>query len=147
MERRAAGEALARWRRSPGTFSLRSRSSGKRMEVAMKSSNPGLWCIGACAVCLSAYALAASWAGGYHLLRKIPLGAAEGGGEYFDYITVDGAARRVYLSHGTEVKVLNADSLTLVGTVTGLKRDHGVALIPDLGRGFITDCDMGQVII
>src|SRR5438477_10389237 len=96
---------------------------------------------------LGAIVLVAVSAGGYHLLRKIPLGAAEGGGEYFDYITVDGAARRVYLSHGTEVKVLNADSLTLVGTVTGLKRDHGVALIPDLGRGFITDCDMGQVII
>jgi len=35
--------------------------------------------------------------GAYHLLKKIPLGAAEGGGEYFDYITFDAAARRVYL--------------------------------------------------
>jgi YVTN family beta-propeller protein len=83
---------------------------------------------------------------GYHLLRKISLGAAPGGGEYFDYITVDPAARRLYLSHGTEVQVLDADSYTVLGTISGgLQRDHGVALVPDAGRGFITDGDTGQV--
>jgi len=85
--------------------------------------------------------------GGYHLLKKIPLGAAPGGGEYFDYITFDAATRRVYLSHGTEVKVLDADSGMVVGTITGLKRDHGVALVPELGRGFITDGDAKQVVM
>ena len=84
---------------------------------------------------------------GYHLLKRIPLGAAEGGGEYFDYITVDSAARRLYLSHGTEVKVLDADSLGVVGNITGLKRDHGIALVPDVGRGFITDGDGAQIIM
>src|ERR1700730_3023745 len=83
--------------------------------------------------------------GGYHLLKKIPLGAAEGGGEYFDYITFDAATRHVYLSHGTEVKVLNADRGSVVGTITGLKRNHGIALVPGLGRGFITDGDARQV--
>ena len=85
--------------------------------------------------------------GGYHLLRKVSLGAAEGGGEYFDYITFDPASRRVYLSHGTEIKVLNADTDAVAGTITGFKRDHGVALVPDLNRGFITDGDTGQVVI
>ena len=84
---------------------------------------------------------------GYHLLKRIPLGPAEGGGEYFDYITVDSAARRLYLSHGTEVKVLDADSLAVVGNITGLKRDHGIALVPDVGRGFITDGDAAQIIM
>jgi hypothetical protein len=51
---------------------------------------------------------------GYHLLRKIPLSAAPGGGEDFDYITVDSAARRVYLAHGAEVKVLDADMFSVV---------------------------------
>ena len=78
-------------------------------------------------------------AGGYHLLKKIPFPAAEGGGEYFDYITFDPGSRRVYLAHGTEIEVLDADRGTIVGAITGLKRDHGVALIPDLGRGFISD--------
>jgi YVTN family beta-propeller protein len=113
----------------------------------MKRSNLGrlALCVGTLA--LGAYVLAAASAGGYHLLKKIPLGAAEGGGEYFDYITVDPAARRVYLSHGAEVKVLDADNYTVLGTMTGFKRDHGVAVVPELGRGFVSDGDLGQAII
>ena len=95
--------------------------------------------------CLSG-AIAASSAG-YHLLKKIPLGAAEGGGEYFDYITMDASARRIYASHGTEVQVLNADTGAPIGKITGLKRCHGVALVPELGKGFISDGDLGQVVI
>ena len=49
-------------------------------------------------------------------------------------INFDAPSRRVYLSHGTEVKVLDADSDKLIGDVTGLKRDHGVAIVADLGR-------------
>src|SRR6516162_5078065 len=85
---------------------------------------------------------------GYHLIKKVSLGAAPGGGEYFDYITVDPNARRLYLSHGTEVQVLDADKFTVLGTITGgLKRDHGIALVPDAGHGFITDGETGQVTI
>src|SRR5215467_2180340 len=91
--------------------------------------------------------LAALPVGGYHLLKKIPLGTAEGGGEYFDYITVDSASRRAYLSHGTELVVLNVDSGSVVGKITGMKRNHGVALVPELSRGFISDGDAAQVII
>src|SRR5215469_11653841 len=86
-------------------------------------------------------------AGGYHLLRKVQLGAAPGGSEYFDYITFDPASRRVYLSHGTEVKVLDADNDKVIGDISGLKRDHGVAIVPELGRGFISDGDAGEVAI
>jgi DNA-binding beta-propeller fold protein YncE len=85
--------------------------------------------------------------GGYHLLRKVSLGAAEGGGEYFDYINFDAASRRVYLSHGTEFKVLDADTDKVVATIGGMKRNHGVALVPEVGRGFITDGDAGEVIV
>lgn len=106
-----------------------------------------LVCVAACAVALTGSVLAFQAKTGYHLLRKVSLGAAEGGGEYFDYITFDSASRRVYLSHGTEVKVLDADNDSVVGTISGLKRDHGVALVPELGRGFISDGDAGQVSI
>jgi YVTN family beta-propeller protein len=98
-------------------------------------------------VLLGALAFAFQPAGGYHLLRKVSLGAAPGGTEYFDYITFDSAARRVYLSHGTEVKVLDADTGKAVGDISGLKRDHGVAIVPELGRGFISDGDAGEVAI
>ena len=93
---------------------------------------------------LGAYAFAVQAAGGYHLLRKIPLGAAPGGGEYFDYITVDTVGRRVYLSHGTEFTVLDADSGSVIGTIPGLVRCHGVVIVTELGRGFITEGDAGR---
>ena len=98
-------------------------------------------------VLLGAVALAAPPGSGYHLLKKIPLGAAPGGGEYFDYVTVDSAARRVYLSHGAEVKVVDADNFSVVGTISGLKRCHGVVVLPELGKGFITDGDAGKVVV
>jgi hypothetical protein len=104
------------------------------------------------AVCLSLLLLgilvsASPPAGSYHLLKKVPLGAAAGGGEYFDYLTFDAAARRVYLSHGTEVQVVDADSSAVVGIISGLKRCHGIALVNELGKGFITDGDAGKVVI
>jgi hypothetical protein len=96
---------------------------------------------------LEAMALAAPPGSGYHLLKKVSLGAAPGGGEYFDYVTVDSDARRVYLSHGAEVKVVDADNFSLVGTISGLKRCHGVVVLPELGKGFITDGDAGKVVV
>jgi DNA-binding beta-propeller fold protein YncE len=82
------------------------------------------------------------------LLKKYSFGPAEGSSrEYFDYITVDSAARRVYISHGTEIKVMDADTGALIGNITGLKQDHGVALASDLGKGFITDGGQGNVVI
>ena len=84
----------------------------------------------------------------YHLLKKYSFGSAEGSTrEYFDYIAVDSAARRVYLSHGTEVKVIDADSGALVSNITGLKLTHGVAIASEFGRGFISDGAQGRVII
>src|ERR1700732_5104322 len=96
---------------------------------------------------LAAVALASPAGSGYHLIKKVPLGAAPGGKEYFDYVTVDSDARRVYLAHGAEVKVIDADNFSLVGTVTGLKRCHGVVVLPELGKGFITDGDGANVTV
>jgi DNA-binding beta-propeller fold protein YncE len=72
---------------------------------------------------------------GYHLLKTIPV-PGDGG---WDYVTVDAAARRVYVSHGTQVDVLDADSGEPVGKVTGQQGVHGIAVAADLGRGFISN--------
>jgi DNA-binding beta-propeller fold protein YncE len=96
---------------------------------------------------LGAYALAVSAAGGYHLLKKVPIAAAPGGGEYFDYVLVDADARRVYVTQGTEVEVLNADDYTVIGTIGGLVRCHGVALVKALNKGYITDGEAAKVIV
>jgi hypothetical protein len=103
---------------------------------------------GGLAVVLGAAAAAMAATNGYHLLKKYSFGAAEGSTrEYFDYVSVDSAARRVYLSHGTEIKVIDADSGALIANITGLKQDHGVAVASEFGRGFISDGAQGKVII
>ena len=114
----------------------------------MKSTKLVRLAVGLCVLGLGAYLIAASSGGGYHLLKKVPLGAAPGDSEYFDYITVDAAARRVYMSHGTEIKVLNADTFAVAGTISGnFKRNHGVAVVPELNRGFISDGGLGQALM
>jgi len=107
----------------------------------MKVSKFGRLALGVSILTLAAYALTVSAAGGYHLLKKVPLAVAPGGGQYFDYVTVDPEARRVYVSHGTEVVVLNADDFSLTATIQDprFKRVHGVALAKPLNKGFISD--------
>jgi len=113
----------------------------------MKISSSRFFAVCVSWLLLGAVALAGSPAVNYHLIKKVSLSAAPGGKEYFDYITIDPAMRRLYLSHGAEVKVVDADSYAVVGTISGLKRCHGIALIKDLGKGFITDGDPGQVVV
>ena len=103
--------------------------------------------LASCALLFAALVFAAPASGGYHLLKKIPLGAAEGSGEYFDYINVDSVARRAYLSHGTEFLVVDPENGKVLGKIGGFKRNHGIALVPELGRGFISDGDAAQVVI
>jgi DNA-binding beta-propeller fold protein YncE len=93
--------------------------------------------------------LASEQFGGYHLLKAVPLGGVAKGGqrETFDYITVDVSARRVYLSHGTEVMVVDADTNAVIGAIPGLKLAHGTLLLKDLGRGFISDGGGDRVVV
>jgi DNA-binding beta-propeller fold protein YncE len=114
----------------------------------MKAKGFGRLLAAVVGIVLGAASLMLAAADSYHLLKKYSFGAAEGSTrEYFDYVTVDSSARRVYLSHGTEIKVLDADSGALIGNITGLKQDHGVAVASEFGRGFISDGAQGKVII
>jgi DNA-binding beta-propeller fold protein YncE len=114
----------------------------------MKSYGIGRLAMGALPILLGACSLLMAATNSYHLLRKYSFGPAEGSTrEYFDYITVDSATRRVYLSHGTEIKVIDTDSGALITNITGLKQVHGVAVAGEFGRGFISDGAEGKVII
>ena len=104
-------------------------------------------CRSLCFVLLCTCLSTAQTSPNYHLIKTIPLGAAPGGGEYFDYVTFDPTSRRVFASQGTEMRVVDADSGKEVGDVIGLKRDHGVALVPELGRGFISDGEAAEVAV
>lgn len=71
----------------------------------------------------------------YQVLKKITLGG-EGG---WDYLTVDSAAHRVYISRSTRVMVVDLDTNTAVGEIPNTPGVHGIALIPELGRGFTSN--------
>jgi DNA-binding beta-propeller fold protein YncE len=71
----------------------------------------------------------------YRVARTIAAGG-EGG---WDYLTVDASARRLYVSRGTRVLVLNADSGAPEGEIPNTEGVHGIALAPDLGRGFTSN--------
>lgn len=91
--------------------------------------------------CVSLAAAAPS--GGYSVVKKIPI---PGQGS-FDYLTVDEGARRLYVSHGTQVEVLDIDSLALVGNIPNTPGVHGVAIAPEFGRGFVSNGHASTVTI
>jgi len=72
---------------------------------------------------------------GYHLLNRYQLG----GEGFWDYLTIDSAARRLYITRGTHVMVVDADTGKPAGDITGTPGVHGVALAPELGRGFTSN--------
>ncbi|BDI33678.1 hypothetical protein CCAX7_57290 [Capsulimonas corticalis] len=71
----------------------------------------------------------------YHVVRKISL---EGDGGW-DYLTVDSANRRIYVSRSTHVNVVDADSGKTVGDITGLSGVHGIAIDDKGGKGYISN--------
>jgi DNA-binding beta-propeller fold protein YncE len=72
---------------------------------------------------------------GYHLIKKLAVGG-EGG---WDYLAVDSAARRLYVTRSTRVQVFDADTGTPVGEIPNTAGVHGVALVPQLDRGFTSN--------
>ena len=79
----------------------------------------------------------------YRVLQKIPI-PGDGG---YDYLYLDDSAKRLYVSHGTEVAVLDATSGAMVGTIAGLAGVHGISVVPGIGKGFITNGKSGMVTV
>lgn len=74
-------------------------------------------------------------ASGYHLLKKIEVGG-EGG---WDYLFSDSDAHRLYVSHATKVVVIDTETQAVVGEIPNTNGVHGIAIAPDLGRGFTSN--------
>ena len=70
--------------------------------------------------------------GSYRFIREIPIGG-DGG---WDYLSVDAAGRRLYVSHGTKIVVVNLDTDVVVGEIADTPGVHGFVPVPALGRGF-----------
>src|SRR5260221_2097914 len=71
----------------------------------------------------------------YHLIKEIPV-AGDGG---WDYLSVDSAAQRFYVSHATKVVVIDLAKDVIAGEITNTPGIHGVAIAPDLNRGFTSN--------
>lgn len=79
--------------------------------------------------------LTAAAPNGYHVIKEIKIGG-DGG---WDYVTMDSASRRLYVSHATHTVVVDVDSGKVIGDIPDTSGVHGIALAPELNRGFISD--------
>ncbi len=69
-----------------------------------------------------------------------------GGDGFWDYLTVDAAARRLYLAHSSVIEAIDLDSFEKLASVTGLDGAHGVAVVPELSKAFATSGRDGTVV-
>ena len=72
---------------------------------------------------------------GYKVSTRYPVPGNSG----FDYLTIDSTARRLYVSHGTQVDVVNPDNGQLIGTIGDTPGVHGIALSPEFKHGFTSN--------
>lgn len=86
-----------------------------------------------CCLFLAANSYAAD--SGYRVVKRLKVGG-EGG---WDYLTVDAAARRLYISRSNHVMVIDIDSDKVVGDIPNTPGVHGIAIAPELNRGFTSN--------
>lgn len=70
----------------------------------------------------------------YHLLATIPVGG-EGG---WDFLATDPAGERLYVTHGTQLEVIDLKTKKVIGAVPDTPAAHGVAVVPSAGRGYVS---------
>lgn len=80
---------------------------------------------------------------GYHLTNDFHIKSSGG----FDYLTVDSASANLYLSHGSQVNVLNKITGDSVGVIKAAKDVHGIALVHALGKGYISNGSLNSVLV
>jgi YVTN family beta-propeller protein len=90
-------------------------------------------CIGGLAAVLAVTTVTAQ--SRFSKVTEIPIGGAGA----FDYLNVDSAAKRLYVTHGTEIVVIDMTTNKVVGRIADTPRVHGIAIVPELGKGFTTN--------
>jgi DNA-binding beta-propeller fold protein YncE len=86
-------------------------------------------------VCLFFCVMLVQGATGYKVLTRYPV-PGDGG---FDYLMIDEATRHLYISHGTKVDVINADTGKMIGTITDTSGVHGIAIAAEFKHGFTSN--------
>lgn len=79
----------------------------------------------------------------YHFVKEIPIAGDTG----WDYLSVDAEVRRLYVTHGTHIVVVDLDADSVVGDITDTPGVHGFAIARDLGKGFSSNGGEAKVSI
>ena len=80
---------------------------------------------------------------GYHLTNTFHIKSSGG----FDYITVDTGSNRLYVSHGTQVNIVNKNTGDSIAVIKTVKDVHGIALVHALGKGYISNGSSNSVLV
>lgn len=80
---------------------------------------------------------------GYHLIGHFPI-ASSG---WWDYITVDAASNKLYVSHGTQVNILDKNTGDSLGIIPNTKGVHGIVLVHALGKGYTSNGGSNNVTV
>lgn len=80
---------------------------------------------------------------GYHVLNTYHI-ASTG---WWDYINVNHALNRLYVSHGSQVNILNESTGDSVGMIPNTPGVHGIAFATPFGKGFTSDGGANQVTV
>jgi DNA-binding beta-propeller fold protein YncE len=86
-------------------------------------------------VCFLLAASAAVAADGYQVKQKIHIG----GGDNWGYLTLDASARRLYVANENRAVVVDVDAGKVVGEIPDTPGIHGIAVAPELGKGFTSN--------
>jgi DNA-binding beta-propeller fold protein YncE len=92
---------------------------------------------------MPALASAAAASPQYHITHRVNLPGDEG----WDYLTFEPGGERLFIAHGSGVLVVDARSLKVVGTIPDTPGVHGIALAPELGRGYISAGRAGTIVV
>jgi DNA-binding beta-propeller fold protein YncE len=115
------------------------------LEVYVTNINHAFWIVtvAALAAALPQQQIAADDGGAYHVAQVLQIGGKGG----WDYVTVDFRNKLLYLPRSTHTLVVDANNGTVKADIQGQKGNHGVALVRNANRGFITDGGDGSVVI
>ena len=86
---------------------------------------------------------ASSPPGAYQVQKTMPV---SGDGRW-DYALFDPTSHKLFVTRSTHTQEIDPTDGTVVADIAGQKRSHGTAIVPEVGRGFITDGEDGSIVI
>jgi DNA-binding beta-propeller fold protein YncE len=93
-------------------------------------------------VCMASAAIGQTQAA-YLITKSFPIKSAGG----YDYLTVDSMSNNLYISHGSQVNVLDKTTGDSIGVILAEKDVHGIALVHELGKGYVTNGMLNSVLV